>query len=178
MPRELGTLKPQMEEVTIDGVLYVITEASAASEVEYRNANSAAVRYDNTGKRVSMERLHDGEPILAGMNIYEWDRSKKDFRFKDGDGDPIPVGVPIVKIWPAPLMAEVYETVKRMSPTLNGQYERSRMTVKELDAEIKRLTEARDRLKKSAEGEDRESPTPGTTGTSVSQTASGSPSTS
>ena len=133
--RDLGSLTPAFEEVLIDGESFIITEASEDSVVQHRNVSSSAARYEG-GKIVRMEGLHDAEPILAGMNIY----LKKDW---DKKGEPAqPQGVDVVRGWPSRIVTAIYETVRRLTPSMDPQPE----TVAEVDERIGQLVKRREEI--------------------------------
>lgn len=133
--RDLGSLQPICEEVIIDKNRYVVTEASEDSVVQHRNVSSAAARYEG-GKVVRMEGLHDAEPILVGLNIYD----KKDWDKPGVAAEPL--GVDTVRVWPNRIVGVLYDIVRKLTPSMDPQPE----TVKEIDERIGQLAKQREEL--------------------------------
>jgi len=136
---QIADLEPYAAQVTVMKTKYVLTEASADAAVKHKNASMKTVRMDD-GKLTGFDDgFNDADPLLVHLCLFQ---VNPDGSIKtDRNGKRLNAPLDEVRSWPDRVTKTLLQEIKRVSPTLEED-----RTVEALDAQIKSLTEQRDKM--------------------------------
>ena len=109
------SLKPVEVSVTLEGVKWILREATADVAVQYRNASFRSFRMED-GKLVRMDGLADIEPLVVSLCLCRCDGDGK-VRL-DGKGNVVTVLESDIRGWKVEVMKTLFDRIKAISPGL------------------------------------------------------------
>lgn len=111
---DLDDLAPIAVKYRIGGKQYVLREASADAAVQYRNAITRASRLTEDGKVATVEGLHDAEPLLVSLCLYQ--------AKEDGTDTNVRVPIDTIRKWTNRIQRTLFDKIMEISD-LNEQSE-------------------------------------------------------
>ncbi len=128
---DFSDLKTAEKVLKYKGETYVVTEASTAAAVAYRNASLKCAKLSD-GKVIGMDGAADLEPLLVNLCTFKTNPA----------GERTMENVPITTIrsWPARIIKPVFEWIKEVSELSDNE------TPDDLRKQIAKLQEKLDKL--------------------------------
>lgn len=133
-------LAPIRIPVTVRGKRYILSDATAGAVVQYRNALMKSTRMID-GKVSGVEGMADAEPLLVSLCLSNLSKDDPLAPATDPGGNPVPVGIAVVKSFPSSAMKILFDRIKEISGLNDDESEET--LAKRIEVDQKKLASMR-----------------------------------
>jgi hypothetical protein len=127
-PIVFDDLAPIEVPVKLEGLHYVLREASGDAVVKYQNRIFKSTKIGGEGKPTTIEGFADADPYLLSMCLFEADENG--LIKLDKHGRASSVQVQTILSWPNRVLARLVSTLKQISPDIEGKETEESLTKK------------------------------------------------
>lgn len=103
---DFGILSPTEIPVKINGVEYLLKEATGDAVCQYRNATIKSMKFSDQGKATGFDGVADSEPLLVSLCLF------------NSEGNNVDIAT--VRKWPAHVMKALFNKAKEISDLAEG----------------------------------------------------------